>query len=213
LLDNPVAHPTVLMRKALVEKAGLYDPCFELAEDYELWTRMIEFTRFANLPEALVRYRMHAESTVSHSAVNQRERVLKARQRFLSGFLAQKVSLETLRWYRHPHWDSDRPNGSTRMDLDQIESFVRLTQQLHQTYLKRNSLNRALRRKISRDVGDKLHALAASIRSVSLITGIGLYLQAIPFKPGLLSPPVLIKGMRNLMNSLTRCALRRSSSF
>jgi glycosyltransferase involved in cell wall biosynthesis len=56
---NPVAHPSVMYRKALVEAAGGYRQ--ELTDDYELWIRLAKSNvRIANLPSALVRYRIHA---------------------------------------------------------------------------------------------------------------------------------------------------------
>jgi glycosyltransferase involved in cell wall biosynthesis len=62
---NPLAHPTVMARKSAVLAAGGYA---ELAggtcDDYELWSRMAtRGHRFANLPEALLQYRMHDSST------------------------------------------------------------------------------------------------------------------------------------------------------
>ena len=57
---NPVAHPSVMLRSSVVNQPRLrYDPDFPGAEDYELWTRAVFATKFANLPETLVRYRKH----------------------------------------------------------------------------------------------------------------------------------------------------------
>ena len=61
---NPLAHPTIAMRKAAELSTGGYT---ELAggtcEDYGLWSRMAQRGHgFANLPEALLRYRLHAGS-------------------------------------------------------------------------------------------------------------------------------------------------------
>ncbi len=51
---NPFVHSSVLMRRALVEASGGYDPAFEVAQDYDLWMRMSRLTRLANLAEPLV---------------------------------------------------------------------------------------------------------------------------------------------------------------
>jgi glycosyltransferase involved in cell wall biosynthesis len=51
---NPFVHSSVLMRRALVEASGGYDPAFEVAQDYDLWMRMSRLTRLANLAESLV---------------------------------------------------------------------------------------------------------------------------------------------------------------
>jgi GT2 family glycosyltransferase len=70
LLDGcTLAHPAVMMRKAAVLKVGAYRECFRHAEDYDLWLRLMELGQVDNLPEALIRYRMHAQSiTKRHSA-------------------------------------------------------------------------------------------------------------------------------------------------
>jgi glycosyltransferase involved in cell wall biosynthesis len=57
---NPVAHPSVMLRSSVLNDPRLrFDPGFPGAEDYELWTRAIFISRFANLPETLLRYRKH----------------------------------------------------------------------------------------------------------------------------------------------------------
>lgn len=57
----PLSHPSVMLRKRPVLAAGGY--CFHeypAAEDYELWSRLAQRgERFANHPEALLRYRVH----------------------------------------------------------------------------------------------------------------------------------------------------------
>lgn len=53
-----VAHPTVMMRKSVLDRFGVYDPAFRFAEDLDLWLRLGNHgVRFANLSQVLVRYR------------------------------------------------------------------------------------------------------------------------------------------------------------
>lgn len=62
LLQNSMAHPSVMFRKKLFAENGLfYDPRYPGAEDYELWTRAIFKTDFANIGESLLHYRKHQE--------------------------------------------------------------------------------------------------------------------------------------------------------
>jgi glycosyltransferase involved in cell wall biosynthesis len=57
---NPVAHPSVMLRSSVLNHPRIrFDHNFPGAEDYELWTRAVFATRFANLPEMLLRYRKH----------------------------------------------------------------------------------------------------------------------------------------------------------
>ena len=59
LLGNPFAHPTVMLRRDVLEQHGLrYDETFQTAQDYELWTRLLTITRAATLREPLLKYRL-----------------------------------------------------------------------------------------------------------------------------------------------------------
>lgn len=53
-------HPTVVMRREAVEKAGGYRRELLDAEDYDLWLRMAEQAALTNLPDVLLLYRVHS---------------------------------------------------------------------------------------------------------------------------------------------------------
>lgn len=55
--ENPMFHPTVLIRKADMDKYQFrYDPDW-LTEDYDIWMRMMRKLTFANIPEVLHYFR------------------------------------------------------------------------------------------------------------------------------------------------------------
>ncbi|MBK9146974.1 MAG: glycosyltransferase [Flavobacteriales bacterium] len=59
-VDAPLAHPTVMFRRARVELHGGYDTG-PLPEDHELWLRWMDAgVRFAKLPEELLTWNDHA---------------------------------------------------------------------------------------------------------------------------------------------------------
>jgi glycosyltransferase involved in cell wall biosynthesis len=60
--DCPLNHPSVMMRRAAVEAVGGYRSGFEPAEDHDLFLRLGEVGRLANLPEVLMKYRQHPHS-------------------------------------------------------------------------------------------------------------------------------------------------------
>jgi glycosyltransferase involved in cell wall biosynthesis len=67
LFSNPFAHPTVMIRKCVLEKNNLrYDPLKQNIEDYDLWVRLLTKTKGANLKEVLLKYRIHPESITSN---------------------------------------------------------------------------------------------------------------------------------------------------
>lgn len=70
LLANPFAHPTVMIRRNVLVQNGLnYDETFNTAQDYELWTRMLRYTRGANLPKPLIQYRVRHGITIKQREV------------------------------------------------------------------------------------------------------------------------------------------------
>lgn len=58
LWANPMLHPTVVMRKSAIERAGSYADQVRRHEDYDLWFRCAAAKLlFANIPEVLLHYR------------------------------------------------------------------------------------------------------------------------------------------------------------
>lgn len=58
-IRNPIAHPSVLMRKSVLEMNGGYNPAAEGAEDLDLWIRLSRVGKIYNLPMSLTNYRIH----------------------------------------------------------------------------------------------------------------------------------------------------------
>lgn len=56
-------HPASMIRKSVLIANNLkYEADFSPAEDYGLWIRLIKFTKFANIPEILFKYRIHGNN-------------------------------------------------------------------------------------------------------------------------------------------------------
>lgn len=61
LYQCPFCHPSVMYRKDILVKNDLsYNTNYIHAEDYELWVQLAKYTKFANIPEVLLQYRIHA---------------------------------------------------------------------------------------------------------------------------------------------------------
>ncbi len=53
-IESPVVHPTVMFRKNLIEKYGIYSDSQNWPEDYELWLRWMQSgVKFSKIPEKL----------------------------------------------------------------------------------------------------------------------------------------------------------------
>lgn len=60
-LGFTMLHPSVMMRKADMDKFGLnYNPEFVVSQDHDLWTRAVRKLRFANFGEPLLNMREHS---------------------------------------------------------------------------------------------------------------------------------------------------------
>jgi glycosyltransferase involved in cell wall biosynthesis len=94
LFVNSFSHPGAMFRKALVDEVGGYDPAFEGCEDADLWARLRERTKAANLAEPLIRYRKHGTSMVQTRNETVARKSLSVRQRLLAGYLERPVSIE-----------------------------------------------------------------------------------------------------------------------
>lgn len=56
---NALIHPSVMFRREAVSKIGGYNVSFKRGQDYELWLRIAAEGELDNLPEPLLRYRIH----------------------------------------------------------------------------------------------------------------------------------------------------------
>jgi|GEM_PF-2470014 len=68
LLHNPFWHSTIMFRREVMEKIGLYNPEFDGAEDYEFYIRAVSNGyRVSNIPKCLVYYRVRSGSASRRS--------------------------------------------------------------------------------------------------------------------------------------------------
>lgn len=78
---SAVIHPSVVVRRSVIEAVGGYSTLAENVEDYELWLRVLQRATIRSLPEALIRYRVHPSQVTKSSRVDRAaiEKVLTSR--------------------------------------------------------------------------------------------------------------------------------------
>lgn len=93
----PVVHPTVMMRRSAIDAVGGYREEFKWLEDLDLFLRLAEVGKLANLPDVLLHYRMHLSSVChTHKDAQAELRVkLYAQTRQRRGLPAGDLSLPT----------------------------------------------------------------------------------------------------------------------
>jgi glycosyltransferase involved in cell wall biosynthesis len=89
--EAEICHPSALVRASAFERVGVYDPALDGAEDLDLWLRIAEVGKLANLPEPLLRYRFHFAKV---GFVAKRRQVEAARQAVLRACERRKLELE-----------------------------------------------------------------------------------------------------------------------
>lgn len=57
---NPIAQPGVMIRRSALEQVGEYDERYPGCEDYDLWLRLAEHFKVANLDAPTLKYRISA---------------------------------------------------------------------------------------------------------------------------------------------------------
>lgn len=88
---NPLIHPSWMMRRSWVEKIGGYNKAFLLAQDWELILRCVWHDEIKNLPDRLLRLRIHRGS-------------LSFRENRHQGLYGLKARLDTIRRGDVPFW-------------------------------------------------------------------------------------------------------------
>lgn len=82
--NNCIAHPAVMMRRSTISKFDIkYNENLRSAQDYELWCREADRLKYANIPEILLKYRVHENQTGSAKKKEQDDTADKVRIRNL----------------------------------------------------------------------------------------------------------------------------------
>ena len=85
LLRDPLAHPTVMFRRDIVDCGFRYNEDMKKAEDIDLWLQLLNAGyRIANVPETLLRFRIEKSFNQKRVDDGQRRYVYRARCRNIS---------------------------------------------------------------------------------------------------------------------------------
>lgn len=61
ILHNPFIHSSILIKRSVFDEVGKYKKLYKHVEDYELWTRVIYKHKCENIPQDLLKYRIHSK--------------------------------------------------------------------------------------------------------------------------------------------------------
>jgi hypothetical protein len=196
------AHPAVAVRTGLLRAASGYDPHWPVAQDQELWTRLVWTTRMVNIPEPLVAYRQHAGMASRARGAEQRDGDLRARGQFLERLLGREVPPELLRWNSVPPLPGapGRPAGA---DARELAGFARVVLEALGAVRRRFCATRAEAGAVGRLAGRKLHALSAGAAGAGAsLLAARLLARAVTLDPSLLAPAELARAGRAALRAV-----------
>lgn len=76
----PLAHPTVMMRRELIDAGYRYNVKLKMSEDLDLWLRILnDKYKIENLDNTLLRYRVESNFTAKRTATEQRQCMARVR--------------------------------------------------------------------------------------------------------------------------------------
>ncbi len=72
--SNPIALLTAIITREAFNKAGIFNPKYEIGEEYDLWLRIAQNYPIDFIEQPLGKYRVHSQSTTSrHGLLNYKE--------------------------------------------------------------------------------------------------------------------------------------------
>lgn len=116
LFYAPFAHPAVMSRRDLYVTHGLtYREDCDSVEDYEMWTRVLQFTKGANLREVLLEYKCHSLQ-ISARKYNQSEALKRPHLKKMLALVGVPASDEEC--MAHSRWSLAHDTFTRREVLD-----------------------------------------------------------------------------------------------
>jgi len=186
-----VAHPSVLMRREVIERLSFYRSDALHGEDGDLWLRASSITEFGNVPEILLKYRVWHGSASQLLSQPRRETHVGLLASYIKEFLNVDPAIEAVTGLR------ELRIGPRLNNLKQIRLTAALIQKLYQKFISDNNINPQERREIAWDAAKKLASLALQASSFDNRSFISLLIQALKLDYRLLYPSAIMSGIES----------------
>lgn len=90
-------HPSAMYRKSIIETNSItYDSRIVISEDYELWRKLLNYSKGLNIPQILIYYRKGDNDSVKHADLMFKEALEIRRKIYISDFSENNVLLSKL---------------------------------------------------------------------------------------------------------------------
>jgi glycosyltransferase involved in cell wall biosynthesis len=181
-----VHHPSILVRREVLEKIDFYRPDAVHVEDIDLWLRASAITEFGNVPEILFKYRVWNGSVSQQHRLKAREMHMNLVASFIGEFLGIDPPIEAVRGLKMPKAEC----------LEQVILAATLLESLYQNFVEKNSVNAEERRDISMDAAKRMALLAFQAVQLKSVKFLSLSMRALRLNYGLLHPSMIIRNLK-----------------
>ena len=151
---NPIAHPSVILRRSLIKENDVYNPELKFSQDYDLWVRLSEKTKLANLPRVLIFRRLHKGMITAKYSRQQCLVHIKILEKLINKIFRLNVPRELVENF---YFASQGRLQETKEKFLAVVSFI---EDLYRSYISKNLLEDFNRRQIKEDVGYRIVKLA-----------------------------------------------------
>ena len=180
-----VIHPTVMMRREILEKLDFYRADAVYAEDRDLWLRASAITEFSNVPEILLKQRVWSRSTSKVLGQEYFLNAIKLGASFIREFLKDDISDDAVAGLR----------GTRLANLSQIHQTASLLERIYHKFAAQNSLSSEEVQEISWDAAKRMGRLALQASRFSRVEFVFLLKRALQLNSRLLSPSAILTGL------------------
>jgi glycosyltransferase involved in cell wall biosynthesis len=181
-----VCHPSVLMRRRILEKIDYYRVGSAPIEDEDLWLRASAITEFGNVPETLFKYRVWNGSAHHRFQKPSGEAQISLLFSFIGDFMKVAPSFDAVAGLKLKKCKN----------LQQILLAATLIESLYQTFQKGNALNTREHLEISSDAAKRMALLAFQALQFKSVKCLSLSMRAVRLNYRLLYPPVIIRNLK-----------------
>ena len=95
---SPFSHPLVIIKKDILDKASFYDHDLVYAEDYDLYFRIGNFSKFGNLKDVILKYRMLENNSTSEKLKEMELKTLKIRKKAVKEYGYRMSLIDKIYW-------------------------------------------------------------------------------------------------------------------
>ena len=112
---NALAHPTVMIRKSFIDKFNIkYSLDFKYSQDFELWTRCLNYGNIAIMPKVCFLYRVHCNQISSNKHEEQMHLYERVLTRNLKNINLNEKNIKYLKMF----------NGLEKVDFLGLSQFI-----------------------------------------------------------------------------------------